>query len=56
MQFVYEQMKQLDAWASSAMAQANTHPSASSSGHADNGIEFVTARSMRAIARIKISR
>jgi hypothetical protein len=56
MQFIYEQMKQIDAWATSVMSQANTPPSISQSGNSDVGAEFVTARSVRAISRIKLSR
>lgn len=52
MQWAYEQMKQLDAWATSLMTQANTPLGISPSGDS----EFDTAESIRDISRIKISR
>ncbi|KAH8705086.1 hypothetical protein BGW36DRAFT_285569 [Talaromyces proteolyticus] len=55
MPWIYEQMKQLDAWASSAIIQANTHNTIPQTGHPDIEEEFVTARSIRAIAKIKLA-
>lgn len=56
MQYIYERMQQLDAWATSVMARANTPPSIQRSSSYEDPLEALTAHSIRAISRIKISR
>ncbi|EAW13072.1 uncharacterized protein ACLA_015100 [Aspergillus clavatus NRRL 1] len=53
MHFIYERMQQLDAWASSALAQSNLLPMVPISS--SDEVEYTTAHSVRAIARIKLS-
>ncbi|KAL2221801.1 C6 zinc finger domain protein [Thermoascus aurantiacus ATCC 26904] len=55
MQYICERMQQLDAWASSVMAQANTPPNVQRSVCYEDPTEALTAHSMRAISRIKLS-
>ncbi|KAL1855456.1 hypothetical protein Plec18170_004176 [Paecilomyces lecythidis] len=55
MKYVYDRMQQLDAWASSVMARANTPPSSPRSSPYEDPLEALTAHSIRAISRIKIS-
>lgn len=56
MQWIYDQMKQLDAWTSSLMTQANASPSVPRSGDMSSVSEFDTAESIRALSRIKLAR
>lgn len=56
MQWIYDQMKQLDAWTSSLMTQANAPPSVPRPGDMSIASEFVTAESIRAMSRIKLAR
>lgn len=56
MHYIYERMRQLDAWASSALAQSNLLPIVPQSASHVGDIEYITAQSIRAISRIKISR
>ncbi|KUL91011.1 hypothetical protein ZTR_00884 [Talaromyces verruculosus] len=55
MQWIYDQMKQLDAWNSSLMTQANAPPSVPRSGDMSIASEFETAESIRAMSRIKLA-
>lgn len=56
MQYIYERMQQLDAWASSVLAQSNLLPILPQSMACGGEIELTTAQSIRAISRIKLSR
>jgi hypothetical protein len=56
MTYIYERMQQLDAWASSAIAQSNLLPMVPQSMGCGDEVEYTTAHSIRAIARIKLSR
>ncbi|RHZ70417.1 hypothetical protein CDV55_108467 [Aspergillus turcosus] len=56
MPYIYERMQQLDAWASSAIAQSNILPMVPQSMGCGDEVEYTTAHSIRAIARIKLSR
>lgn len=56
MSYIYERMQQLDAWAASVLSQSALTPSISQPHGLDDRTELITARSMRAIARIKLSR
>ncbi|GCB21980.1 hypothetical protein AAWM_04865 [Aspergillus awamori] len=55
MQYIYERMQQLDAWASSVLAQSNLLPILPQSMACGGEIELTTAQSIRAISRIKLS-
>ncbi|KAK9613437.1 hypothetical protein V6000_005137 [Aspergillus fumigatus] len=55
MTYIYERMQQLDAWASSAIAQSNLLPMVPQSMGCGDEVEYTTAHSIRAIARIKLS-
>ncbi|KKK12745.1 C6 zinc finger domain protein, partial [Aspergillus ochraceoroseus] len=55
MHYIYERMQQLDAWASSALAQSNLLPIAPPAAERDSQSEFTTAKSIRAISQIKLS-
>lgn len=55
MQWIYDQMKQLDAWNSSLMTRANAPPSVPRPGDMSMASEFEIADSIRAISRIKIA-
>ncbi|KAE8556037.1 hypothetical protein TMatcc_003342 [Talaromyces marneffei ATCC 18224] len=55
MQWIYDQMKQLDAWTSSLMTQANAPSSVQRSGDMSIASEFDTAESIRAMSRIKLA-
>ncbi|RAL00893.1 uncharacterized protein BO80DRAFT_425286 [Aspergillus ibericus CBS 121593] len=55
MPYIYERMQQLDAWASSALAQSNLLPIVPQSMACGGEIESITAQSIRAISRIKLS-
>ncbi|KAH8425334.1 uncharacterized protein LDX57_003090 [Aspergillus melleus] len=55
MHYIYERMRQLDAWASSALAQSNLLPIVPQSVNRGGDIEYSIAQSIRAISRIKIS-
>ncbi|KAF7115742.1 hypothetical protein CNMCM5793_003245 [Aspergillus hiratsukae] len=55
MPYIYERMQQLDAWASSALAQSNILPMVPQSMGCGDEVEYTTAHSIRAIARIKLS-
>ncbi|KAK1146098.1 hypothetical protein N8T08_003748 [Aspergillus melleus] len=55
MHYIYERMRQLDAWASSALAQSNLLPIVPQSVNRGGDIEYSVAQSIRAISRIKIS-
>ncbi|PYI11125.1 C6 zinc finger domain protein [Aspergillus sclerotiicarbonarius CBS 121057] len=55
MPYIFERMQQLDAWASSALAQSNLLPIVPQSMACGGEIEFTTAQSIRAISRIKLS-
>ncbi|KAJ9356121.1 C6 zinc finger domain protein [Paecilomyces variotii] len=55
MKYICDRMQQLDAWASSVMARANTPPSGPRSSLYEDPSEALTAHSIRAISRIKIS-
>ncbi|PLB42053.1 uncharacterized protein BDW47DRAFT_114815 [Aspergillus candidus] len=54
MHFIYERMRQLDSWASTALAQSNLLPIAPQPVNCGDEMEFTTAQSIRAISRIKI--
>ena len=56
MHYIYERMQQLDAWASSALAQSNLLPIVPQFMACGGATEFTTAQSLRAISRIKLSR
>jgi hypothetical protein len=56
MPWIYEQMKQLDAWASTVMLQASTQLSVPPTASPDVDDEFLTARCVRAITKMKLSR
>lgn len=56
MHYIYERMRQLDTWASSALAQSNLLPIVPQTANRGGDIEYATAQSIRAISRIKISR
>lgn len=56
MQWIYDQMKQLDAWTSSSMKQANAPPTVPRSGDMSIASEFDAATSIRTISRIKLAR
>ncbi|KAE8353012.1 C6 zinc finger domain protein [Aspergillus coremiiformis] len=53
--YIYERMQQLDTWASSTLAQSNLLPIIPPSMNSGDGIEFITAQSIRSISRIKLS-
>ncbi|GKZ45553.1 hypothetical protein AbraIFM66951_008206 [Aspergillus brasiliensis] len=55
MQYIFERMQQLDAWASSVLAQSNLLPILPQSMACGGEIELTTAQSIRAISRIKLS-
>ncbi|KAJ5893527.1 hypothetical protein N7495_005218 [Penicillium taxi] len=52
MHFMFERMQQLDSWTNSVLAQASSLPISSEFG---NHRESITAQSIRAISRIKLS-
>lgn len=54
--YIYERMQQLDAWASSALAQSNLLPVIPQSANCGDDMEYITSQSIRAISRIKLSR
>lgn len=58
MHYMYERMQQLDSWINSVLAQVDILPMPSGSPEPDFGDsrETVTAQSIRAISRIKLSR
>lgn len=56
MSHIYERMQQLDAWAASVLSQSALIPSISQPHTLDDRTELIAARSIRAIARIKLSR
>lgn len=56
MSYIYERMQQLDAWAASVLSQSALASSISQPHGLDDRTELITARSLRAIARIKLSR
>lgn len=56
MPYIYERMQQLDAQADSVVSQATLLPSVSQPHNHDDNMEVITARSVRFIARIKLSR
>lgn len=56
MSYIFERMQQLDAWASSVLAQSNLLPILPQSMACGGEIELTTAQSIRAISRIKLSR
>ncbi|KAG2416456.1 hypothetical protein HFD88_007671 [Aspergillus terreus] len=53
--YIYERMQQLDAWASSALAQSNLLPVIPQSANCGDDMEYITSQSIRAISRIKLS-
>lgn len=56
MSLIYERVSKLDSWARAALAQSDIHPPANTPPVETYGSEFVTANSIRAISRIKLSR
>lgn len=56
MSYIFERMQQLDAWASSVLAQSNLLPILPQSMACGGEMELTTAQSIRAISRIKLSR
>ncbi|RAH40386.1 uncharacterized protein BO95DRAFT_468826 [Aspergillus brunneoviolaceus CBS 621.78] len=55
MQYIFERMQQLDSWASSALAQSNLLPIVPQTMSRRGDLESITAQSIRAISRIKLS-
>ncbi|BCR98031.1 uncharacterized protein AKAW2_31350S [Aspergillus luchuensis] len=55
MSYIFERMQQLDAWASSVLAQSNLLPILPQSMACGGEMELTTAQSIRAISRIKLS-
>ncbi|KAL2821595.1 hypothetical protein BJX63DRAFT_427592 [Aspergillus granulosus] len=55
MSYIHERMRQLDAWASNALTRSNVPPQPSHPIHGGSMTEHTTARSIRAISRIKLS-
>ncbi|RAH69592.1 uncharacterized protein BO66DRAFT_98504 [Aspergillus aculeatinus CBS 121060] len=55
MQYIFERMQQLDSWASSALAQSNLLPIVPQTMSCRGDLESITAQSIRAISRIKLS-
>lgn len=56
MHYMFERMQQLDSWANSVLGQTEILPVASQEPDFGDRLETTTARTIRAISRIKLSR